>query len=147
MHSVSCLKAAHRTGGSRFDCGWKIDQASGDQLPHHGRQAAVDLAMQPNTVTRAYREMEIRGLLETQQGPAHYRGAADRNTTPSSKSSVRTTCHRDDCQGIANGFTLTKNLIDALKAHGSSQKCQGGDNRCASISRLADLEKQSWSFV
>lgn len=39
----------------------------GDQLPTI-RQAAVDLAINPNTVTRAYREMEIRGLLETQQG-------------------------------------------------------------------------------
>src|ERR1700729_3259120 len=40
---------------------------AGDQLPTI-RQVAVDLAINPNTVTRAYREMEIRGLLETQQG-------------------------------------------------------------------------------
>ncbi len=39
----------------------------GDQLPTV-RQVAVDLAINPNTVARAYREMEIRGLLETQQG-------------------------------------------------------------------------------
>src|SRR5215831_12488026 len=39
----------------------------GDQLPTV-RQAAVDLAINPNTVQRAYREMEIRGVLETQQG-------------------------------------------------------------------------------
>jgi len=39
----------------------------GDQLPTI-RQTAVDLAINPNTVTRAYRELEIRGLLETQQG-------------------------------------------------------------------------------
>ena len=32
------------------------------------RQVAVDLAINPNTVSRAYREMEIRGLLDTQQG-------------------------------------------------------------------------------
>jgi GntR family transcriptional regulator len=32
------------------------------------RQVAVDLAINPNTVMRAYREMEIRGILETQQG-------------------------------------------------------------------------------
>jgi GntR family transcriptional regulator len=32
------------------------------------RQVAVDLAINPNTVMRAYREMEIRGLLDTQQG-------------------------------------------------------------------------------
>src|SRR5262250_119457 len=39
----------------------------GDQLPTV-RQLAVDLAINPNTVQRAYREMEIRGVLETQQG-------------------------------------------------------------------------------
>jgi GntR family transcriptional regulator len=39
----------------------------GDQLPTV-RQLAVDLAINPNTVIRAYRELEIRGVLETQQG-------------------------------------------------------------------------------
>ena len=39
----------------------------GDQLPTV-RQLAVDLTINPNTVVRAYRELEIRGLLETQQG-------------------------------------------------------------------------------
>ena len=39
----------------------------GDQLPTV-RQLAVDLAVNPNTVVRAYRELEIRGVLETQQG-------------------------------------------------------------------------------
>lgn len=40
---------------------------SGDQLPTV-RQLAVDLAINPNTVLRAYRELEIRGVLDTQQG-------------------------------------------------------------------------------
>ena len=39
----------------------------GDQLPTV-RQVAVDLVINPNTVLRAYREMEIRGTLDTQQG-------------------------------------------------------------------------------
>jgi GntR family transcriptional regulator len=39
----------------------------GDQLPTV-RQVAVDLEINPNTVMRAYREMEIRGVLDTQQG-------------------------------------------------------------------------------
>jgi GntR family transcriptional regulator len=39
----------------------------GSQLPTV-RQMAVDLAINPNTVLRAYRELEIRGVLETQQG-------------------------------------------------------------------------------
>ena len=41
--------------------------AEGDQLPTV-RQVAVDLAINPNTVARAWREMEIRGIIETQQG-------------------------------------------------------------------------------
>ena len=41
--------------------------AVGDQLPTV-RQVAVDLVINPNTVLRAYREMEIRGMLDTQQG-------------------------------------------------------------------------------
>jgi GntR family transcriptional regulator len=40
---------------------------AGDQLPTV-RQLAVDLAINPNTVVRAYRELEIREVLATQQG-------------------------------------------------------------------------------
>jgi DNA-binding transcriptional regulator YhcF (GntR family) len=40
---------------------------TGDQLPTV-RQLAVDLAINPNTVLRAYRELELGGFLETQQG-------------------------------------------------------------------------------
>jgi GntR family transcriptional regulator len=39
----------------------------GDQLPTV-RKVSVDLEINPNTVMRAYREMEIRGILDTQQG-------------------------------------------------------------------------------
>src|ERR1700722_4868107 len=41
--------------------------AAGDQLPTV-RQLAVDLAINPNTVLRAYRELELGGMLETPQG-------------------------------------------------------------------------------
>ena len=39
----------------------------GEQLPTV-RLVAVELAINPNTVMRAYREMEIRGIVDTQQG-------------------------------------------------------------------------------
>jgi GntR family transcriptional regulator len=48
---------------------------AGDQLPTV-RQVAVDLTINPNTVSRAYREMEIRGLLDTEQGTGTF--VADR---------------------------------------------------------------------
>jgi GntR family transcriptional regulator len=41
--------------------------APGNQLPTV-RQLAVDLAVNPNTVVRAYRELEFRGVLDTQHG-------------------------------------------------------------------------------
>jgi len=43
------------------------DLGPGDRLPTV-RQLAVDLEVNPNTVIRAYREMEIEGALDTQQG-------------------------------------------------------------------------------
>jgi len=43
------------------------DLQPGDQLPTV-RQLAVELSINPNTVIRAYKEMEIEGLLETHQG-------------------------------------------------------------------------------
>ena len=43
------------------------DLQPGDRLPTV-RQLAVDLSINPNTVIRAYREMEIEGVLDTQQG-------------------------------------------------------------------------------
>ncbi len=47
--------------------------AGGDQLPTV-RQVAVDLSINPNTVMRAYRELEIRGVIETQQGTGTFIG-------------------------------------------------------------------------
>lgn len=88
--------------------------SSGDQLPTV-RQVAVDLAINPNTVSRAYREMEIRGFLDTQQGTGTF--VADRKVEYS----------RDDRERIlgqlagefvsragAAGFTL-RQLIKALR--------------------------------
>jgi GntR family transcriptional regulator len=56
----------------------------GDQLPTV-RQLAVDLAINPNTVVRAYRELELGGLLESHQGTGTFisaqkikRGEAER---------------------------------------------------------------------
>jgi GntR family transcriptional regulator len=55
---------------------------AGDQLPTV-RQLAVDLAINPNTVVRAYRELEIRGILETQQGTGTF--ISNQKVTPNDK--------------------------------------------------------------
>lgn len=56
----------------------------GSKLPTV-RQLAVDLSVNLNTVAKAYREMEIRGIVETQQGTGTFiaakpaeRGAAEK---------------------------------------------------------------------
>ena len=46
----------------------------GDRLPTV-RQLAVDLSINPNTVIRAYREMEIEDVLETHQGSGTFVGS------------------------------------------------------------------------
>jgi len=86
----------------------------GDQLPTV-RQVAVDLAINPNTVLRAYREMEIRGLLDTQQGSGTFiaarkversRGEHDRK--------LRQLAGEFVSRAGAAGFTL-KQLMAALQ--------------------------------
>jgi len=49
------------------------DLRPGDQLVTV-RQLAVDLSINPNTVIRAYRELEIEGMLETHQGSGTFVG-------------------------------------------------------------------------
>ena len=88
--------------------------AAGDQLPTV-RQLAVDLAINPNTVMRAYRELELGGLLETHQGTG---------TFISDKKPEKKTAERERQLGqMANefaaragaaGFTLEE-LLDRLQ--------------------------------
>ena len=47
--------------------------ASGDRLPTV-RQLAVDLKINPNTVARAYQELEIKGVVNTQMGTGTFIG-------------------------------------------------------------------------
>jgi GntR family transcriptional regulator len=44
---------------------------TGDRLPTI-RQLAVDLKINPNTIAKAYSELEIRGIVETQVGSGTY---------------------------------------------------------------------------
>ena len=51
---------------------WKM----GEQLPTV-RSLAVKLKVNPNTVSKAYRELEIQNILETQQGTGTFIGSAE----------------------------------------------------------------------
>ena len=65
---------------------------SGDQLPTV-RQTAVDLAINPNTVVRAYRELEILGTIETHQGTGTFVSSqkVDRDDVEDNKTSTSMT--------------------------------------------------------
>jgi len=49
------------------------DLQAGDRLPTV-RSLAVELSINPNTVVRAYRELEFAGLIETHQGSGTFVG-------------------------------------------------------------------------
>jgi GntR family transcriptional regulator len=87
--------------------------SSGDQLPTV-RQLAVDLAINPNTVMRAYRELELGGLLETHQGTGTF--VSDRKPEKQSAERERQLVQMAAefaARAGAAGFTLEE-LIDRL---------------------------------
>ena len=87
---------------------------TGNQLPTV-RGVAVDLAINPNTVSRAYREMELRGILDTQQGTGTFvaeNPAATRTKTERRRQLTQLTIEFVARAGAA-GFTATE-LIEAL---------------------------------
>jgi GntR family transcriptional regulator len=92
----------------------------GDQLPTI-RQVAVDLAINPNTVTRAYREMEIRGLLQTQQGTGTFIAEQQIETDSRIRNrQIKQLATEMIARAGASGFSLTE-LMDALREHGNEQ--------------------------
>jgi GntR family transcriptional regulator len=88
--------------------------SAGNQLPTV-RQLAVDLAINPNTVLRAYRELELGGTLETHQGTG---------TFISNKKMVKNTAERERqlaqlagefaARAGAEGFTVEE-LLDRVR--------------------------------
>ncbi len=89
--------------------------ARGDQLPTV-RQVAVDLEINPNTVLRAYRELEIRGVLDTQQGTGTF--VSDRPVAAEDEVERGRKLEQFAAEVVARagaaGFTL-KEVVDTLK--------------------------------
>lgn len=94
---------------------------AGDQLPTV-RQLAVDLEINPNTVMRAYRELELGGLLETHQGTGTF--ISDKKIEASSDERERELVRlaRDFAARVgAAGFAL-KELIERLREMDIAQR-------------------------
>jgi GntR family transcriptional regulator len=86
----------------------------GNQLPTV-RQLAVDLSINPNTVVRAYRELEIRGILTTQQGSGTFIASGQEVRIDEVERQQRLARLAGECVARAGGegFTL-KELLDCL---------------------------------
>jgi GntR family transcriptional regulator len=90
----------------------------GDQLPTV-RQLAVDLSINPNTVVRAYRELELGGLLETHQGTGTFISAQKvRNGTEERARQLARIVEDFVARAGAAGFTV-EDLIEQLRGSAS----------------------------
>ena len=87
---------------------------AGDQLPTV-RQLAVDLAINPNTVMRAYRELELGGLLETHQGTGTFisKKKLEKNSAERERQ-LNQMAGEFAARAGAAGFTV-EDLIDRLR--------------------------------
>jgi GntR family transcriptional regulator len=93
---------------------------SGRQLPTV-RQVAVDLAINPNTVLRAYRELEIRGAISTQQGIGTF-VTRQRVEVDQAERDLRLSRLAADCasRAGAEGFSVAE-LLERLKELGPAE--------------------------
>ncbi len=86
----------------------------GTQLPTV-RQLAVELSVNPNTIVKAYKELEIRGNLETQQGTGTFISDTEVTVTPREKKRVLTALCKDVVvRAGAYGIELGE-IIEALR--------------------------------
>jgi len=86
----------------------------GDQLPTV-RQLAVNLKVNPNTVARAYQELEIKGVVTTQMGTGTFIG--DEKVEVSQRERKRMLdqiCTELLSRASAYGFTLNE-VVEALR--------------------------------
>jgi GntR family transcriptional regulator len=86
----------------------------GDQLPTV-RLVAVELAINPNTVLRAYREMEIRGILDTQQGTGTFISDHPTETSKEQRERQLTQLVNEFVSRAGAAGLTVEELVDALK--------------------------------
>lgn len=91
------------------------DLKPGARLPTV-RKMAIDLQVNPNTVSRAYREMEIRGILKTQRGTGTFVAPAPSGAEDSAKRRefLETFCEEFVAEATKLGFSV-KELVETLQ--------------------------------
>ncbi len=92
----------------------------GEQLPTV-RGLAVQLKINLNTITKAYKELEIQNILETQQGTGTFIGA-QALVIPEKEKNAKLKSICQECMMIARsyGFSLDE-VINELKQSGGKQ--------------------------
>jgi len=86
----------------------------GDRLPTV-RQLSVDLSVNPNTVSRAYNELDLTGLVETHMGSGTFIGhkRVERDEVEQRRI-LDQICQEFLSRASAHGFTL-EDILDNLK--------------------------------
>ena len=95
--------------------------AIGEQLPTM-RAMAVDLAINPNTVTKAYKELEIQNILDSQQGTGTFVG--DMQPTLSSQeraNKLASICQQYLAMASTYGFSPEEVMAQIAK-HGEQKR-------------------------
>jgi GntR family transcriptional regulator len=97
---------------------FRLDNASGVPVYRQLIDQVQDLAINPNTVMRAYRELEIRGVLDTQQGTGTFI-APQRPQIDDDGRARRLGQLIDEfvARAGSGGFTLAE-ILEALKERG-----------------------------
>jgi len=91
----------------------------GDRLPTV-RQLAVDLSINPNTVSRAYTELELTGLVETQMGSGTFVGQREvRPDDVERRRMLDRLCQEFLSRVSTHGFTLD-DVLDNLSTRSKS---------------------------
>jgi GntR family transcriptional regulator len=85
---------------------------AGTQLPTV-RQLAVDLSVNLNTIAKAYREMEIRGIVQTQQGTGTFVAARSGAKSRERRKALQDLVDRLIANGEALGIPM-EDLVEAL---------------------------------
>jgi GntR family transcriptional regulator len=85
----------------------------GDRLPTV-RQLAVDLSVNPNTVSRAYNELELTGLVETHMGSGTFIGSKRvKLDEVERRRMLDQICQEFLSRASSHGFTLD-DIVDSL---------------------------------
>jgi GntR family transcriptional regulator len=86
----------------------------GEQLPTV-RELAVQLQVNPNTIRKAYTELEILGILDTQQGTGTFVGHKEVEINETEKAlMLKQICDELVARGMQYGFSL-KEIVEHLQ--------------------------------